>query len=153
RVDLLVQAPSQPGTYTVNINLFPFPGVTGPTTLLTIQVAGTPIPAMGFPPQQNYPTFPSFLSDIDPGTIVTRREITFNSVQGIGHGNPPPNGTMPPQHTVNGKQFENDLINEVMLLGSAEEWTLKNSTGTVQHPFHIHINPFQVVESFDPSKD
>ena len=28
-----------------------------------------------------------------------------------------------------------------------------NTTAVIYHPFHIHVNPFQVVESFDPSKD
>jgi FtsP/CotA-like multicopper oxidase with cupredoxin domain len=31
------------------------------------------------------------------------------------------------------------------------EWTNINQT-TVPHPFHIHVNPFQIVEYFDPSK-
>jgi FtsP/CotA-like multicopper oxidase with cupredoxin domain len=159
RADLLVEAPSTPGTYSLNVNLYPFPANAsstppGPTTtLLTVQVAGDPIPAMGFPEGANYPEFPQFLKDIDPRTIYIRREIVFNSVQGIGHGNPAPNGTLPPQHTINGAQFENNIINQVMVLGNAEEWTLKNTTTIVQHPFHIHINPFQIVEFFDPSLD
>lgn len=27
-----------------------------------------------------------------------------------------------------------------------------NATGGISHPFHIHINPFQVVEVFDPNE-
>ena len=38
-----------------------------------------------------------------------------------------------------------------MLLDTAEEWTVYNET-TVAHPFHIHVNPFQIVEVFDPNK-
>jgi FtsP/CotA-like multicopper oxidase with cupredoxin domain len=157
RADLLVQAPSTAGTYSMNIATYPFPGVLNSpaptTTLVTIQVAGAPIAPMGFPNGTDYPTFPQFLTDIDPRTIFIRREIVFNSLQGIGHANPGPNGTLPPQHTINGGQFENDVINQIMELGTAEEWTLKNTTTIVQHPFHIHINPFQIVEVFDPSLD
>ena len=41
----------------------------------------------------------------------------------------------------------------MMKLGDAEEWTIKNEDTTMRiaHPFHIHINPFQVVEVFDPA--
>jgi FtsP/CotA-like multicopper oxidase with cupredoxin domain len=38
-----------------------------------------------------------------------------------------------------------------MLLDSAEEWTVYNSTVGIPHPFHIHINPFQIIEVFDPT--
>jgi FtsP/CotA-like multicopper oxidase with cupredoxin domain len=36
-------------------------------------------------------------------------------------------------------------------LGNAEEWTLTNTSGAA-HPFHIHVNPFQVVgDKIDPN--
>jgi FtsP/CotA-like multicopper oxidase with cupredoxin domain len=38
-----------------------------------------------------------------------------------------------------------------MVLDDTEEWKLTNSTGRIAHPFHIHINPFQVVEVYDPN--
>jgi FtsP/CotA-like multicopper oxidase with cupredoxin domain len=38
-----------------------------------------------------------------------------------------------------------------MVLGDAEEWTLTNSTTKIARPFHMRINPFQVVEIFDPA--
>ena len=56
-----------------------------------------------------------------------------------------------PTHAINGKQFSNDDIDQTMMLNTAEEWTLSNSAARVQHPFHIHVNPFQFVEVFDPS--
>ena len=53
---------------------------------------------------------------------------------------------------IDGKQFNEGVIDKVMLEGDAEEWTLINtSERSVMHPFHIHINPFQIVEVFDPS--
>src|SRR5581483_11582819 len=35
------------------------------------------------------------------------------------------------------------------------EWNLVNTTAgrPIDHPFHIHINPFQVVEVFDPNAE
>ena len=40
-----------------------------------------------------------------------------------------------------------------MLLGTKQEWTIENHSAglKVKHPFHIHVNPFQIVELFDPN--
>jgi FtsP/CotA-like multicopper oxidase with cupredoxin domain len=53
---------------------------------------------------------------------------------------------------INGRRFEEGRIDEAMLLDTRQEWTVQNySAGLfVRHPFHIHVNPFQVVEVFDP---
>jgi FtsP/CotA-like multicopper oxidase with cupredoxin domain len=39
-------------------------------------------------------------------------------------------------------------------LNRAEEWKIVNATygPPISHPFHIHLNPFQVVEVFDPNE-
>jgi FtsP/CotA-like multicopper oxidase with cupredoxin domain/peroxiredoxin len=49
--------------------------------------------------------------------------------------------------TVNGKMFNDDPPPEVLhvRLGTAEEWHL-SSEGEGGHPFHIHVNPFEVIE-------
>lgn len=44
-------------------------------------------------------------------------------------------------YTINDHVFRADRI-ERITLGSVEQWALKSSRGT--HPFHIHVNPFQV---------
>jgi len=38
-----------------------------------------------------------------------------------------------------------------LILGKAQEWVLRaeNNVGPVQHPFHIHVNPFQIVKITD----
>jgi FtsP/CotA-like multicopper oxidase with cupredoxin domain len=36
-------------------------------------------------------------------------------------------------------------LKQTVALGSVEEWTIYNMN-TVRHPFHIHVNPFQVVK-------
>ena len=68
----------------------------------------------------------------------------------------------PVQHTINGIQFKDkDGKAHVNVdLGAVEEWTVKNTTSTanrgrgpIDHPFHIHINPFQVTEFFDPNEN
>jgi FtsP/CotA-like multicopper oxidase with cupredoxin domain len=155
RVDLLVKAPTVEGTYAVRVSHFPFPGSNRVTTLMTINVAGTPVTPKAFPAQDKYPAMPDFLADIDPRDIHIRREITFSSNPGIGRGvtdpSQPNQQAMGPQHKINNKQFTNNEIDQVMLLNTAEEWTLFNTAGRVEHPFHIHVNPFQIVEVYDPS--
>jgi len=66
--------------------------------------------------------------------------------------NPLPHRGRPREHTINGKKFSGD-IDQAMVLDTAEEWTMVNETASpaIAHPFHIHTNPFQVIEVFDPN--
>ncbi len=163
RVDLLVKAPSTPGTYRVTFG--------GGTLLLTVNVTGTAVSAIPFPSQAQFPKMPGFLWDIRPPVGMVKREIRFNTTRtqfpspsptptpqptplGRNPSNAPapfiPNA--PPTHTINGKQFSGE-IDQYMKLGATEEWSLFNDTptGGAAHPFHIHINPFQIVQWFDPA--
>jgi suppressor of ftsI len=45
---------------------------------------------------------------------------------------------------IDGKHFDPNRIDQTVKLGALEEWTVKN-TGNLRHPFHIHINDFQIV--------
>lgn len=47
----------------------------------------------------------------------------------------------------NAQPFDPDRIDRVLTLGDVEEWTLASFWGG--HPFHIHVNPFQVVSIID----
>lgn len=144
RMDLLVQAPSAPGT---------FPVTFGGKTLFTVKViqdSSIPSP-MPFPTRAQFPQMPGFLGDILSG-ITVRRELHFASVGpagAAGRGGTAP--FEPPSHTINGHKFEDGIINQTMMLGATEEWTLYNDSPGAAHPFHIHINPFQVVEILNPA--
>ena len=37
-----------------------------------------------------------------------------------------------------------DVVNQTMVLGTTEEWEIVNETYE-PHPFHIHVNPFQII--------
>lgn len=50
----------------------------------------------------------------------------------------------PTEFTINHKPFQTDTIHERLTLGTAEEWHL--SSDFASHPYHIHINPFQVTK-------
>jgi FtsP/CotA-like multicopper oxidase with cupredoxin domain len=43
------------------------------------------------------------------------------------------------------KTFDPDRIDQRVEAGTVEEWTIRNAD-VMQHPIHIHINPFQVVD-------
>ncbi|HMC70909.1 MAG TPA: multicopper oxidase domain-containing protein, partial [Mycobacteriales bacterium] len=62
--------------------------------------------------------------------------------------------TGPPfaQHTIDNTKF-NGEVGEVVLLNTVEEWKVVNETfgPNISHPFHIHINPFQLTEIFSPN--
>ena len=47
-----------------------------------------------------------------------------------------------PAFTVNGQEFEHDRIDIYPRLGYPEEWELRSKNDN--HPFHIHVNPFEV---------
>jgi FtsP/CotA-like multicopper oxidase with cupredoxin domain len=54
---------------------------------------------------------------------------------------------LPPRYTIDNKQFAQfgPLVDQCMPLDGLQEWVLVNET-TVTHPFHIHINPFQITK-------
>ena len=151
RIDLLVQAPSTPGEYQVKFGRG--------TVLLTVKVQQDPaVPAipnpMPFPTKAQFPQMPGFLADLKfPTDTKKKRELRFNSVAdptvapNMARGTNPP--YPPPKHTIDGKQFSEHTIDQTMQLGDTEEWTIYNDGGAA-HPFHIHINPFQVVEILNP---
>lgn len=55
----------------------------------------------------------------------------------------------PPLFEVDGEPYEPERIDRTLKLGDIDEWTLSSTFAS--HPFHIHVNPFQIVEILDPS--
>ncbi|HLK69644.1 MAG TPA: multicopper oxidase domain-containing protein [Bryobacteraceae bacterium] len=134
RVDMLVQAPAS-GTFRITA---------GSTLLFTVKVTQNPIanPPNFPPPQSAFPPKPGFLNDLDPGKVSVYRKLRFKTTAVTGG---PPGFTIPSSQTIDGKRFEDHEFNQTMQLGATEEWTLYNEGGPA-HPFHIHVNPFQVTE-------
>ena len=148
RADLLVKAPAQTGQFSLqvepnqamfvqSVNGTPVIGADKPITLLTVSVEGVPVnPPMDFIQNEaDFPKLPAFLDDIPKHEISRRRDVVF------GGGN----------STIDGRSFNDQHIDQVMLLNTAEEWTVENQADDKSHPFHIHINPFQIVELFEPN--
>jgi FtsP/CotA-like multicopper oxidase with cupredoxin domain len=140
RADILVQAPSTPGQATLVFGT----NTTSPSgvnIILTVNVvAGSGTYNQKWPQTQaEFPQQPSFLRDI---TSWSESRTIKYQMTGVGA-----------QPTINDKKFEEGIVNEIMLLGTEQEWTIENwsDAGDVRHPFHIHVNPFQIVEIFDPT--
>jgi L-ascorbate oxidase len=80
-----------------------------------------------------------------PHATVTDQEVTgsqflaFNIVLGGGT----------PLFQVNGRSFEPGRVDRVLTIGNVDEWVLRSDLAS--HPFHIHVNPFQVVRILDPN--
>ncbi|UXI69933.1 multicopper oxidase family protein [Tahibacter amnicola] len=54
----------------------------------------------------------------------------------------------PPLFQVNGHSYDPTQA-RTLILGKVEEWTITSKLAG--HPFHIHVNPFQVVKILDPA--
>lgn len=52
-------------------------------------------------------------------------------------------------NTADVKPYDPTRIDRSLPLGKAQEWTLQSHF--VSHPFHIHVNPFQIVSIIDPN--
>jgi suppressor of ftsI len=50
------------------------------------------------------------------------------------------------QYAINGALFDPARVDQMVRLGAIEEWTLRNADED-EHPFHIHVNDFEVVAS------
>lgn len=71
----------------------------------------------------------------------TTRRFELNHGMGGGHGMGRGRGMV---FLINGQTFEPNQINTQVKLGTVEDWDIIN-TGTMAHPFHVHVNKFQIV--------
>lgn len=136
RIEILVQVAKR-GTYQLKALAYDqgHPGGPRPEVLLATVVAkGNPVhstttfPLQLIPPQQNAIAGipPSGLPEVPlawSGQIMTR-PISFE---------------------LDGQQFDPMRDDRIVPVGTWAEWTLDNHD-VFHHPFHIHVNPFQVVE-------
>lgn len=152
RIDILVQAPATAGKSVLAFQMLHTPPAGCPVRpslpdliLVHLNVTGSPIsPAMNLPTLSNYPAMPAWLqwNETDPRNNVStgkERTLRFNSDP---TGRPAIDGL-----AYDGKPDTTQYIK----LNTAEEWVLENYWDSSIHPFHIHVNPFQVLEVFDPN--
>ncbi len=97
--------------------------------ILTIKVAraGTPM---------GVPTTLVPLERLDPATAVTTRRFELKMIIPM-----PVTG----MHTINGRVFEGERIDETVMAGDVEIWEFVN-TSDEPHPVHIHNAMFQIID-------
>lgn len=81
------------------------------------------------------------IADSDLNT-TERQTVRFNLV-------PPTGADGQLLHHVDGKLFNKDDPARLLRLGDVQEWEVTSGLGA--HPFHIHVNPFQIVRIEDAS--
>jgi FtsP/CotA-like multicopper oxidase with cupredoxin domain len=150
RADVLVQAPKAPGTYLLykrapNLRLTALT-LTGedaarvdePAILAVLKVAGEPCTSPRNPCASKLlpagTKLPAPLPDIPESVTLPVRTVEFS----VG-----PKGFL-----INGRLFDPDKVDRDFQLtkGATEEWILTN-TSKGPHPFHIHVNAFQMVNN------
>lgn len=106
------------------------------TALATLRVSGStasspstlpPLPPVGEP------------DDLRTAAVAAHRQLTLSSAMGMGMGG----GMM--GFTINGREFSAARTDTTVAAGSVEEWTLTNPS-PMDHPFHLHVWPMQVIE-------
>ncbi|MEO7589048.1 MAG: multicopper oxidase domain-containing protein, partial [Arachnia sp.] len=105
--------------------------LSGPATLATVVVEGDDIPADGRAVPQRIQD--RDLRDREPDN---RREITMTmGMGGMGAGM---------VFGFDDRPFDGGRVDQSVTIGTVEEWTIHNPT-TMDHPFHLHVWPMQVV--------
>jgi blue copper oxidase len=86
---------------------------------------------------------PQNLSTITPLSIGdSKRTRTFVLPTAMGGGMMMMSG----RHTINGKSYDMNRIDETVTSGDTEIWEIDNSLGDEPHPMHLHGVQFQVLE-------
>ncbi len=147
RADLLVKAPARPTATPVAFK-------SAGTTLFYVNVTGeaaSPDLPLPFP----WVEIPKFLQDLPkPGPYDIKNPgspVKFQWEPGRTATGPNPD---PPHFMINNKQFAETglIVDQCMPQDGLQDWVLKNYTTEIAHPFHIHINPFQIIEMFSPTQ-
>jgi len=132
RYDVLVQGPKA-GSYRLRTLKYS----TGPAgddyperQLATITSAGAPVQPAQLPAGQNLPDL--LRPDLGKEKVDKSRRFVFSE-------------RSPSKFFINDKQFNENRVDARVRLGDLEEWTIKNRSGE-QHPFHIHVDSFQVMK-------
>ncbi len=159
RADLLVTATAGDATLTANYydrgSMTGVMGLAGPgaaedggssrdgITLASLAVAGEPAaPAPVVPPAEQP-------ADLRDAVVAARRQFTFET-GGMGPGRGPGMGMM--SFTINGRNFNGNRTDTAVALQTIEEWTIVNSS-FMDHPFHLHVWPMQIVQAAGSAPD
>jgi FtsP/CotA-like multicopper oxidase with cupredoxin domain len=101
--------------------------------LATLTVTGPPAPTVAaLSPRPAVP-------DLRGTAVTTRRTLTLAMGMGMmGRGS---GGSA---FTIDGRGFDPNRVDQTIASGAVEEWTITN-TSQMDHPFHLHVWPMQVL--------
>ena len=102
-----------------------------PAVLATVRSAGTS------PGTQPLPGHLASTPDLRRSAVAARRTVEFSESTGESGA---------PLFLINGRTYDQWGTSDMFTMkrGTVEEWTLRNASNE-WHPFHIHVNPFQIV--------
>ncbi len=109
-----------------------------PTVIATLEVTGDATTAAALPTVLRDPADPV------PGSVTGTRDVTLSMNMGMGMGGTGGDG----QFLIDGRTFDANRVDITTRLGTTEDWVIRN-TSTMDHPFHLHVWPFRVVERSD----
>jgi FtsP/CotA-like multicopper oxidase with cupredoxin domain len=143
RADLLVT--TRPGAATLRAMPYDRGGAMGrmggrladdsTVDLAQLTVAGTAAPPLPPIPRA------AAADDLRAGQVTRRRELTLAMGAGMGMGGGP--GTPGGAFTIDGRSYDPDRVDLAIEPGQ-EDWTITN-TSPMDHPFHLHVWPMQVL--------
>jgi FtsP/CotA-like multicopper oxidase with cupredoxin domain len=110
------------------------------TPLATLRVSGEPVAS-----QTSVPDYQG-LGDLRTSAVTAHREIVLAAGMGMGGGA----GMM--RFTINAREFNKGRTDATVAAGTVEEWTLTN-TSSMDHPFHLHVWPMQIIEENGQGKE
>jgi bilirubin oxidase len=134
RVEILLKAPSTPGTYKFKTR--PHDRGLGlresfSRDLMTIQVEGAPM--------VDQPAIPAQFRTIAPLDLSNARTRHFElGTESIGNGRK--------HFLINEKTFDPLRIDNVAKIGDTEIWEIDNKSGNWEHPMHLHSVQFQPLD-------
>jgi len=147
RAEFLIKAVATPGIYPIvqlqQTQQFLF---SAQKTIAEIEVVGAArdmaIPGQLPPPAREYPL-------IKPEEVKRIRQVVFGGIV-PGVLNP----TVGLDFLLNNTAYQETAVPTVVSVGDVEEWHLivgdAHHGGTEGHPFHIHVNSFEVISLTDP---
>jgi FtsP/CotA-like multicopper oxidase with cupredoxin domain len=112
---------------------------TGDLVLATFSASG----ATAQPAPPSLPARPA-PEDLRTAVVAARRQLTLATGMVMGMGMM--------AFTINGRTFDPDRTDTVVAAGTVEEWTLLNPS-PMDHPFHLHVWPMQVIEEAGTAQD
>ncbi|WP_144672157.1 multicopper oxidase family protein [Arthrobacter sp. U41] len=81
--------------------------------------------------------------DLRTAAVAARRQLVLSMGAGQGRRGGGMGGMM--RFTINGREYSEARTDTTVAAGTVEEWTLVN-TSPMDHPFHLHVWPMQLIE-------